>query len=35
VIKIWLDDLCLDCSTNANFKDYIKVEVVLIEEIMN
>jgi hypothetical protein len=32
MIKNWLDDLCLNCSTNANLKDYIKVEVALIED---
>jgi hypothetical protein len=32
VVKNWPNDLCLNCMANANFKDYIKVEVVVVEE---
>jgi hypothetical protein len=28
----WPNDLCLNCITNENFKDYVKVEVVLVEK---
>jgi hypothetical protein len=31
----WPNDLCLNCITNENFKDYFKVEVVLVKKIMN
>jgi hypothetical protein len=27
----WPNDLCLNCMKNENFKDYLKVEVVLVE----
>lgn len=29
VIKNWPDDPCLDCTSNINLKEYIKVEVIL------
>jgi hypothetical protein len=32
VMKNWSDDPCLNCTTNSNFKDYVKSEVALVEE---
>ncbi len=32
VVKNWPNDLRLNYMANANFKDYIKVEVVVVEE---
>jgi hypothetical protein len=32
VVKNWLNDPHLSCSTNVNFKNYIKVEVALSKE---
>jgi hypothetical protein len=32
MVKIWPNDPHLNCSTNANFKVYIKVEVASSEE---
>jgi hypothetical protein len=32
VVKIWSDDPCLNCTTNSNFKDYLKSETALVEE---
>jgi len=32
VVKNWFDDLCLNCTPNVDLKDYMKVEVVLVEE---
>jgi hypothetical protein len=32
MVKSWPNDAHLNCSTNVNFKDYIKVEVALGEE---
>ncbi len=32
MVKNWLDDLHLNCTTNSNFKDYVKFEVVLTKE---
>jgi hypothetical protein len=33
VVKNWFDDLRLNCTPNVDLKDYMKVEVVLVEEI--
>ncbi len=30
--KNWPNDQCLNCSTNANFKDYIKTKVALVKD---
>lgn len=32
MVKNWPNDQCLNCSTNANFKDYVKTEVALIKD---
>ncbi len=32
VVKNWPNDSHLNCMANVNFKDYIKFEVVVIEE---
>jgi len=31
-VKNWLDDSRLNCTTNSNFKDYVKFEVVIVKE---
>jgi hypothetical protein len=28
MVKYWLNDPCLNCLANANFKDYIKVKLI-------
>ncbi len=32
IAKNWLDDLCMNCMANENFKDYIKFLITLVEE---
>ncbi len=32
MVKNWPNDQCLNRSTNANFKDYIKIEVALVKD---
>ncbi len=31
MINNWFDDLCMNCTPNVELKDYLKVEVGLIE----
>jgi hypothetical protein len=31
VVKNWLDDSRLNCTTNSNFKDYVKFKVIVKE----
>jgi hypothetical protein len=33
MVNNWPNDMCLNCMANANFKDYIKIQVILFEEI--
>ncbi len=33
--KKWQNDLCLNCMVNPNFKDYIKVQVILAGSFLN
>jgi len=32
IAKNWPDDLCMNYMANANFKDYIKILITLVEE---
>ncbi len=32
IINNWPDDPCQNCTPNANLKNYLKVEVILVEE---
>jgi hypothetical protein len=32
IINNWHDDPCQNCTPNANLKDYLKVEVIFLEE---
>ncbi len=32
IINNWPNDPCQNCTSNANLKDYLKVEIVLVEE---
>jgi hypothetical protein len=32
MVKNWLDDSRLNCTTNSNFKDYVKIEVDIVKE---